>query len=139
EGLPDELKDLGGWVVAKPSTDLAESPFVVVVLRPAGDESFEPTMIWLEERVFSADQKKYTSKVFDVMNLPKVKKNQRLVLGGQCHLDGKPDSRFFAVAVYEDKEYFTNLLKAWKVNVEAKKFESAKIDRIKCENLEYGL
>jgi hypothetical protein len=55
-----------------------------------------------------------------------------------CRLNGKVDSRIFAICEYEDTEFLTKIVKAWNVNIEKGKIEEMAVTGVDCVNISYG-
>ena len=64
----------------------------------------------------------------------------QFLLYGQCSLNGEEDS--FIVVVYEDEpgenEFFTNILMAWRANIETNSFDAIETETIQCFNEGFG-
>jgi len=74
-----------------------------------------------------------------INNLNKMNCNIGIACSG-CKIENKNRPDIIAIFIYEDKEFYDNIIKAWHVNIEKgiiEKFENIK--QIKCENDGYGL
>ncbi|MCH2228965.1 MAG: hypothetical protein MK105_01380 [Crocinitomicaceae bacterium] len=78
-------------------------------------------------------------RIIDGLIISDLDSNQYLAYG-ICMLDGKDDS--FIVVVYQsdelNEEDFTNIIKAWKANPEASRFETIETKSISCVNEGFG-
>lgn len=76
-------------------------------------------------------------KIFGILDLGVIKKNTRLVLR-ECRIDKKTDG--FIVALVREQPssaYFTNIIKAWKVDQKTNTFIAIPIKGIDCFNDEF--
>ncbi len=138
--LPAGLESVGGRVVAETDEGLMDSLFLVNDLRPAGVQSYVPTMVWFEKtiEILEPDRSRVILEVLDVLELPLIEENQTYVPGG-CLSNGVSDSQVFAIALDEDKEFYSKLLKVWRANVKTGKFEEISSKSVECENVGYGV
>jgi hypothetical protein len=75
-------------------------------------------------------------KILAILNLGKVEKNIRLVLR-ECRIDSKTDGFIIALVKEQNKAYFTNLIKAWKIDQKTNTFIAIPIKGIDCFNDEF--
>lgn len=74
-------------------------------------------------------------RVVDSLLLPPIKKGVRFFRTGDCDLDGKAETDFFALARLgkrEDVNYRTGVLAAWGLDLEAGKFVELSTKRVIC-------
>ena len=77
-------------------------------------------------------------KILDVVAIGSIPASQSIVVSG-CRIKKKRDSNIIAVVKPEDKEYYTKVVRAWKVNRSTRKIELMSIKDIDCVNEAYGL
>ncbi len=95
-------------------------------------------MLWFE-RVKERDAKSVLQwKVLDVLILPLIKRNQ-ILAHSRCFIGKEYEPEVFAIIVYEDKEYFTRVRRAWRANRLKEKFEEIPAKNIRCGNEGWGL
>ncbi|WP_103867605.1 hypothetical protein [Aquimarina sp. I32.4] len=56
-----------------------------------------------------------------------------------CFKDGKQDEEIIAIAKYEEEEFLTKILKAWRADRKTEKIIEIPVKGIKVENMEYGI
>ncbi len=56
-----------------------------------------------------------------------------------CYKGRKNDQEIIAIAEYEEKEFLTKILKAWRADRKTEKIIEIPVDGIKVENIDYGL
>jgi len=56
-----------------------------------------------------------------------------------CYKDGKNDQEIIAIAKYEEEEFLTKIVKAWRADLKNEKIIEIPIDGITVSNEEYGL
>ena len=99
-------------------------------------------MLWLEKRLRDDQGKKYWE-VRAVLTLPRIGDDEVLVCGGvplsPCKIEGISDPEIFAIAKYEDKEFFTTIKRAWRANRQLERFEEISSNGIICSNEGYGV
>lgn len=139
KNLPKELEYVGGFIITKTEDyqDASTTPYAISMARPKGKNA-SLLMLWFDKSNKESDPKKLIVEVLDVLNLPKLKKTEAFAMGG-CHLNGKFDGELFAIAVYQEKEYLTKIVKAWRANMTTEKIESIPVAGIKCFNEGYGV
>jgi uncharacterized Zn ribbon protein len=75
-------------------------------------------------------------KILAILDLGKIEKNIRLVLR-ECRVDAKTDGFIVALLKEQNKAYFTNVIKAWKVDQIANTFIAIPVKGIDCFNDEF--
>lgn len=133
--LPQGLESLGGFVVAENESEIYNSPFAINILCPKGGKIM--TMVWFEKRDETAPKNR-RFEVLDVAKIPNFGKNAAFAMG-QCYLNNKFDGQIFAVAVDEEKEFYTKIIRAWRADVTSGLIEDISADGIKCVNDGYGV
>lgn len=133
--MPDGLKNVGGYILAKNDQDILNSPFAINFIQRDVEELYGYSWLWF----IKGDKESKVDRVVDVLKLPTTKKNETVV-AGQCFFNGKQDGEIIAIAVYvEDAEFFTKIIKAWRANTTTEKFEEISIKGIKCANEGFGV
>lgn len=75
-------------------------------------------------------------KILAILDLGKIEKNIRLVLR-ECRVEAKTDGFIVALLEEQNKAYFTNVIKAWKVDQIANTFIAIPVKGIDCFNDEF--
>ena len=75
-------------------------------------------------------------KILAILDLGKIEKNIRLVLR-ECRVEAKTDGFIVALVKVQNKAYFTNVIKAWKVDQIANTFIAIPVKGIDCFNDEF--
>jgi hypothetical protein len=75
-------------------------------------------------------------KILAILYLGKIEKNIRLVLR-ECRVDAKTDGFIVAFVREQNKAYFTNVIKAWKVDQKTNTFIAIPVKGIDCFNDEF--
>jgi hypothetical protein len=65
-------------------------------------------------------------------------RSQYTLVDTWCQCNDKKDESIFVVAKDDFEPYFENILRAWHVNKEHRRFEEISTNGIKCENMGYG-
>jgi hypothetical protein len=132
KGLPKELKNIGGWLVYKSSEQ--RSNYAISMIQRTVGKSELKTMLWLVGPPETFDAAFSTDKVFDVIDLPKLKNNEDFVMGGECYLNGKFDGEIFAVILNQNNRNNGKIVRAWRANTEIELIEDIPTDGINCLN-----
>ena len=92
----------------------------------------------LDDKENGKGQVKY--KILDTINIRKLKSNEQLSLCN-CRLGNKVDSEIVAISVVEEnKEYFDQIVKAWRLNTRTGKISPIQNTKtINCVNEGYGI
>lgn len=92
--------------------------------------------ILLLNRVYPG--KKATFEILDTLQIRNLK-NTEYISCQVCRKDKVQDSEIIAIVVYENKEYFSKVLKAWRANRKTGKITSISVKGIDCLNEGYGI
>jgi hypothetical protein len=77
------------------------------------------------------------SEILAINDIGKIEKNTKIVMA-ECRLNLKKDGYIIAlVKPNPSKEYFTNILKAWRVDKKTNQFSSIPVKGIDCYNFEF--
>ncbi|OED43148.1 hypothetical protein AB832_02710 [Flavobacteriaceae bacterium (ex Bugula neritina AB1)] len=82
------------------------------------------------------------NKILDILNLTKEKvleEDDKNLYYHFCYKDNKNDQEIIAIATYEEEEFLTKILKAWRADRKTEKIIEIPIDGITVSNEEYGL
>lgn len=79
----------------------------------------------------------YDLEMLDILVIPL--KNSEFLSHQTCQLNNETDQEIVALVVLEDKEFYDNILMAWRANRKTRKFEEISISGIICMNEGYGL
>ena len=99
--------------------------------------------IILLEKIVDEGKPKKKFKIVDTLNIDNLKENE-FALFGECERGEIPDRGIIAILKGnindEDLESFTNVQKAWKVNIKTEKIELlTDLNGIECANSAYGI
>ena len=75
-------------------------------------------------------------KILGILDLGKIEKYNRIILS-DCRLNSKTDGFIIALVKDQNKAYFTNVIKAWKVDQNTNRFIEIPIKGIDCFNDEF--
>ncbi len=81
-------------------------------------------------------------KILDLLDLTKeklLKDEDKNLYYHFCYMDNKNDQEIIAIAEYEEKEFLTKILKAWRADRKTEKIIEIPVDGIKVENIDHGL
>ena len=76
------------------------------------------------------------NKILAILNLGKIEKNIRIILR-DCRINSKTDGFIVALVKEQNKAYFTNVIKAWKVDQNTNSFIEIPTKGIDCFNDEF--
>jgi len=89
------------------------------------------------------EEHKENQKRFKILDLLDLSNNKLLISNNLyyhfCYKDGKQDQEIIAIAKYEEEEFLTKILKAWRTDREIEKIIEIPVDGIKVENIDFGL
>jgi hypothetical protein len=130
--FPAGVNNLGGWIID--IGDNGKFNFGVSHVRQGSKE-----MLWLERFVRRDSAGVATMRVIDVLELPAISKSQTLTSPRFCTQNGKKNRDLIAIVEATDKEYRTQIHRAWRANRSTGKFESTSTKGIVCENPGWGV
>lgn len=95
------------------------------------------------ERIIETGEPKKKYQILDTIHINNIPENEFISVG-VCQDNGRIDSRIFAIIERVesdfDLEYYSNIKKAWKANLENKKIEKmSEVTEITCMNESYGI
>ena len=132
--LPEEFDKKAGWLI--------DDTYSITSVSVDGQE------LLLLDRFIDRDSKdKALFQVVNVLPLPLIDDDTEGVFAGapyQCRIDdGEYDPTLIVIAQLEDgnTEFLTKVRKAWRVELEAEKFNEINVQGLefKCENMGFGL
>jgi hypothetical protein len=92
-------------------------------------------MVWLEKLAYRDEQGGPHWEVRAAISIPPVGSDEALVLGGWCEASGRADRGVFALVgadTYDD--WFTEVRRAWRVDVARESIEAISTEDVRCEN-----
>ncbi len=131
ENLPKELKHLGGWSVFK--TREQRAGYRISMIQRNAGKSESKTMLWFEGPPVTNDEDSSANNVLDVIDLPKLMKNEKFIRGGECYLDGKFDGEIFAIILNQNDRTDGKVVRAWRANTETELIEDISTTGINCK------
>ncbi len=125
KSLPNGVKDLGGSL-------LDDDDYGVSHMKKGKTE-----MLWLA-KITSRNKKGIPIwKVRDVLTLPALKKNQEILQGFTypCTVNKKEDLNLIVLGEFQLKNKTYKVIKAWRANTKANKFQMISTKGIACESV----
>lgn len=133
--IPANLKEMGGWVIRDTKYSVAQVAESSCVHRPCPEGIKQ--MLWLQKLIGIDQSGKASHKVLDVIDLPSgYEKDFTFQLSKYCKVNNVDSPEVFAIARFEsDKDIFTDIKKAWRVNLNTIKFEEITTGNVTCINI----
>lgn len=133
--IPANLKSMGGWLIRDTKYSVSQVAEVSCTYRPCSAEIKQ--MLWLEKIIRHNQGGKVTHEVLDVIELPSgYEKDFTFQLSKYCRVNNVESPEVFAITRFEsDKDIFTDIKKAWKVNLSTIKFEEISTENVTCINI----
>ena len=77
-------------------------------------------------------------RILDTLHIGKLNDNEILTFA-LCRLNAERDCEIIAVAIREDKEFYDNIVRAWRANTDTGRFEKIDIEGVDCQNEGWGV
>ncbi len=89
-------------------------------------------MIWFRKKLFIDSLRKANFKVVDVLTIPELKSNQKLLMGS-CHC-GKEgdDNNIIAIGINNGSRIYDDIVFAWRLNRDNQRIEAVPIENVQC-------
>lgn len=136
---PQELKYMGGWLIDGKDHGVRHMVSSNCQEPPCPQGTLQ--MLWLQKIISYNSAGIPLWEVLDAIALPnnydKDKINNIFIA---CEINRKLDPELVVIAKYEqDKEYITQIIKAWRANRSIKKFQEIPPQNIRCINPGWGV
>lgn len=135
---PAGLKNVSGWSIGQ---KYGVSHIVSSNCQALPCPQSTLQMLWLEKIISYNSAGQASWEVLDAIALPRdYDKDNVNNIFIACELNGKSDPEIVVIAKYEpEKEYLTQIIKAWRANRAIEQFEEINWQKIRCLNPGWGV